>query len=390
VTAGPRGGPALPPLPEDAQRFVDQWKQERTLFVDQLRLLQQRYRDSGHAEEAAAIAAQIRSIQPRSEVVTAVGMAVTDLVNDGLPTRDEPVSMAAFRDQVGETLTFAIRGRDDQQIWGTKTYTDDSALETAAVHAGLLRPGQRAIVKVRPQAAQDRYDASDQHGVQSARSAGSRGSFQFVSAKVTTPQRSSSLASYRDLVGQSVVLPVIGVASRNVWGTDIYTDDSELAAAAVHAGAATIGQLSYVKVTFLPGQERYDASARNGVQSNPYGAFQGSVRIEPAAPAPARLPYGEDAAPLVLGTIFGHVGASVEIEVTGSATGAVYGSGPYTDDSSVAAAAVHAGLLRPGESGMIRVVYDSGLANYPSSNRNGITSQSYGPWTGSIRLERGR
>jgi hypothetical protein len=386
---GGPAGPPLPPLADDAQRLVDQWKQERLAFVEQLRLMQQQYRDSGHADQAAAIAANIRAMQPRSE--NATGAATAELANDGLPSRDDPIPMAAFRNRPNEPLTFAIRGRDDQAVWGTNTYTDDSGLESAAVHAGLLRAGQTALVKVLPLPGQERYEASDQHGVRSAESASARGSFRFVSASVTHPARSSSLSSYRDLIGQSITVPVIGAASRNMWGTDVYTDDSQLGAVAVHAGAAAVGELSYVKVTFLPGQDRYEGSSRNGVSSQSFGAFQGSVRIEPASPAPLKLPGGEDGSPLLpVGQLRGRSGVGFDVEVTGSTTGVVYGSGPYTDDSSIAAAAVHAGLLKSGETGMIRVVVDNGRESYPSSDRNGIRTQAYGPWGGSFRLERAR
>jgi hypothetical protein len=109
------------------------------------------------------------------------------------------------------------------------------------------------------------------------------------------------------------------------------------------------------------------------------------VRIEATSPAPMRLPYDEDASQLVsFGTLRGRVGASVDIH------GTVYGTGPYTDDSWIASAAVHAGLLKPGETGVIRVVVERGLDAYPSSNRNGVTTASYGSWHGSIRLERTR
>src|SRR5436190_617904 len=142
AAAAPGQSP-LPPLSEDAQRLIDQLKQTQASIVEQLRFLQLTYRDAGRAEDAAAIAAQVRVLQGRTASV--IGGATPDLVNEGLPTRDEPIVMSSFRAQAGQSLSFAIRGRDDQSVWGTRTYTDDSALETAAVHAGLLRAGQSGI-----------------------------------------------------------------------------------------------------------------------------------------------------------------------------------------------------------------------------------------------------
>lgn len=64
-----------------------------------------------------------------------------------------------------------------------------------------------------------------------------------------------------------------------VWGTDLYTTDSAVCAAAVHGGAiaATGGT---VRVTGAPGQARYVGSTRNGITSMDHGAAARSVRIE--------------------------------------------------------------------------------------------------------------
>jgi hypothetical protein len=379
---------SLPPLSADAQALLDRWTQERTSIIDQLRFLQLTYRDTGRAEDAAAIAAHVRMLQERIAPVS--GIATADLVNEGLPNADDPVLMSAFRSRVGETLSFAIRGRDDQQIWGTTTYADSSGLETAAVHAGLLRPGQRAIIKVRPLPGQDRYDATNQNGVQSNAYGRQPGSYRFVAASVTTPARTSSLSSYRDLVGQSIMLPVVGAAVGSVWGSDVYTDDSSVAAAAVHAGVLAVGEFGFVKITLLPGQTHYDGSAQNGVTSQPFERWDGSFRVE-RAPEPwiVQLPGGEDASRLVpMSTMRGRSGTSFIVQAVGSVTGAVWGTGTYTDDSSIAAAAVHAGLLKPDELGFVRVTIDGGRDRYAASERNGIKSQPYGAWEGSFRLER--
>lgn len=393
VPATAPGGapPAQPPLPTlspDAQRLFDQLKQDQAGIIEQLRLLQLTYRDSGHAEDAAAIAAHVRVLQQRTPPVS--GTVSADLVNEGLPSRDDPIRMSLFRPRVGETLTFAIRGRDDQSVWGTATYTDDSALETAAVHVGLLRAGQIGIVKVRVLPSQERYDATMQNGVQSGAYGHHEGSYRFTAVSVMTPARTASLSSYRDLVGLSVTLPVLATTSGSVWGSDVYTDDSSVAAAAVHAGVLAPGEFAFVKITLLPGQSRYDGSARNGVTSQAYDAWDGSFRVE-AAPQPwtVQLPGGEDASRLVqMSAMRGRTGTSFIVQAVGSANGPVWGTGVYTDDSAIASAAVHAGLLKPGELGFLRVTITAGRPSYDASERNGVKSQAYGPWEGSFRLER--
>jgi hypothetical protein len=388
----PAGPPStegrLPPIPADAQRVVDQWRQDLASVVEQLRIMQQSYRDSGHAEEAAAIALQVRALRPQSQ--SSNSTAVADLVNEGLADRDMPIVMSRFRDHVGEALTFVVRGRDDQPVWGTTIYTDDSALETAAVHAGLLRAGQTAIVKVGPAPGQPRYEASVQNGVQSLAFAEHAGSYRFVSASISRPTRTTAMTSYRDLVGHSITLPVVGVVSNNVWGSDVYTDDSLPAAAAVHAGVLAPGEFGFVKVTLMPGQAQYESSARNGITSRSFAAWEGSFRIERASePWTVQLPFGEDSSRLVdLAVLRGRPGTSFDVQVVGATAGSLWGTDAYTDDSSIAVAAVHAGLLKRGEAGLVHVVIGRGRESYAGSERNGVRSQPYGKYEGTFIVER--
>src|SRR4029077_12352294 len=58
---------ALPPLTPDAQQLLDQWKQNQASVIEQLRLLQRAYRDDGRAEDAAAIAAEVRVLRARAQ-----------------------------------------------------------------------------------------------------------------------------------------------------------------------------------------------------------------------------------------------------------------------------------------------------------------------------------
>nr|WP_233582862.1 LCCL domain-containing protein [Corallococcus sp. CA053C] len=65
-----------------------------------------------------------------------------------------------------------------------------------------------------------------------------------------------------------------------MWGTDLYTDDSNVCSAALHAGVipATGGT---VVVTLQPGLSSYRGTTRNGVSTLPYGSWAGSFSISP-------------------------------------------------------------------------------------------------------------
>lgn len=58
-----------------------------------------------------------------------------------------------------------------------------------------------------------------------------------------------------------------------VWGTDIYTGDSVLAAAAVHAGLVKPDESAVLKVSVTSPPAQFQGSMRNGVTSHDFGRF---------------------------------------------------------------------------------------------------------------------
>lgn len=81
--------------------------------------------------------------------------------------------------------------------------------------------------------------------------------------------------------GRGLLFEVVGRTDGSVWGTDIYTADSRLCAAAVHAGAVRAGERSLVRVTFDDGIGReYVGSTRHGVTTFDYANYPVSFRVE--------------------------------------------------------------------------------------------------------------
>jgi hypothetical protein len=98
-----------------------------------------------------------------------------------------------------------------------------------------------------------------------------------------------------------------------------------------------------------------------------------------------------DKKPAVPSTLVGveaEPGQVLVYEVTGSADGVIFGTDVYTDDSSIAVAAVHSGALKPNETGTIMVSVVPGRASYAGSSRHGIESQSCAEWSRSYTLRR--
>jgi hypothetical protein len=82
-----------------------------------------------------------------------------------------------------------------------------------------------------------------------------------------------SLTNYQSKFGTVLAIRVTGNAGGSVWGSDVYTCDSTLATAAVHAGMLKAGQTGVVRVKIVPSPMAYQGSTRHGVSSSSYGAF---------------------------------------------------------------------------------------------------------------------
>ena len=113
----------------------------------------------------------------------------------------------------------------------------------------------------------------------------SGGSTTTVSAPITYDviAAPTNLVGYRNRVGQSLQLSITGTTAGSVWGNGIYTDDSSIAAAAVHAGVVAVGQTATVTVNVVAGQSAYSGSSANGVTSRNWGAWGGSFSFADAA-----------------------------------------------------------------------------------------------------------
>jgi hypothetical protein len=77
----------------------------------------------------------------------------------------------------------------------------------------------------------------------------------------------------------TVVCPPKGEV-HSVWGTELYTGDSSICTAAVHAGAITLDAGGEVTFTMEPGQTRYEGGEANGVTSSSWGPFRTSFRVD--------------------------------------------------------------------------------------------------------------
>lgn len=100
------------------------------------------------------------------------------------------------------------------------------------------------------------------------------------SDEITPIAWSTSAATFKTDVGQSYKFqcPENGSESA-VWGSDIYTADSSICTAAVHAGIITLEKGGVVTIEFRPGRSVYGSTDRHGVKSNTYGEYPHSFVV---------------------------------------------------------------------------------------------------------------
>ena len=77
-----------------------------------------------------------------------------------------------------------------------------------------------------------------------------------------------------ETVGATYYFRVTGVTEGQLWGTDIYSGDSTIGAAAVHAGLLKPGETDFLKITVVTPPEKFPGIVRNGVTSTDYGRYQ--------------------------------------------------------------------------------------------------------------------
>jgi len=83
-------------------------------------------------------------------------------------------------------------------------------------------------------------------------------------------------------------------------------------------------------------------------------------------------------APATMHGLCEKMGATFYFRVTGVTEGQLWGTDIYSGDSNIGAAAVHQGLLKPGETRILRVTVINPPDSFPGTERNGVTSTEYG------------
>ncbi|MBP0463778.1 hypothetical protein J5Y09_07640 [Roseomonas sp. PWR1] len=167
-------------------------------------------------------------------------------------------------------------------VWGTGTYTTDSRICRAAIHAGAIT-STGGVVLVTPAPGQQAYRGSAANGVTTTNYGPWGGSFTVAPAIGDAPAPRAPAAAAlpacpADFEGRTEDLAcrcsAAQIATGTVYGTGIFTADSAICRAARQSGV--IGpEGGPVSIVALAGQDEYFPSTANGITTlrfGPYGA----------------------------------------------------------------------------------------------------------------------
>ena len=187
----------------------------------------------------------------------------------------------------------------------------------------------------------------------------------------------------------------------SIYGTGIYTADTSICRAGIHAGAIPV-EGGTVTLVLQPGRLAYRGSDQNGIESRDYGKYSSSFAIVTAGRAPAGTVTAASAAPGAAEAASNpliEAGCSFDARQltskdnppfrvacpAGCDDGSIYGTGVYTADSSICRAGVHSGVI-PESGGVVTITLEPGRPAYRGSEQNGIKSRDYGKYSSSFAV----
>ena len=236
--------------------------------------------------------------------ITVMALVTGVLPGQRLVVADDATSGLAFRSQVGRVATFVCPSTllANGTIWGTDRYLDESPVCTAAIHAGALTRGTSAQVTILMSADGQSFRGTARNGVTSLNYGPWESSYTFV--KTGQPGQidwATTLDRIPDDFRTPIKLscPPKGSTDFEVSGTDVYTSQSAICVAAVHAGVITRDGGGAISVIPVVKQASFPATTRNGVtttswvdpiwQSYPQpfrvASISTAVRVPTSAPA---------------------------------------------------------------------------------------------------------
>jgi hypothetical protein len=171
-----------------------------------------------------------------------------------------------------------------------------------------------------------------------------------------------------------------------VWGSEVFTADSQLCRAAQHAGSIS-GEGGLIRIDARPGQDKYLGSTRNGVASSDWASYDRSFVVAgaewPSGVTPPAGPYGCPSSGTSLAN--GRQSLTCRCGAEAMSQGTVWGNETYTTDSAICRAALHAGLLGP-DGGLVSLRAAAGKPRYRGKTAHGVSSEDWASYPTSFEF----
>lgn len=210
---------------------------------------------------------------------------------EGKPATWE-VNASSLNGKDGQTITLACSaGGTAHSVWGSDIYTADSSICTAGVHSGLITYQQGGAVTIELRPGRTIYGCSERNGVTTSPYGSYPRSFVFKTPNTealvqeaedqTSVLWNTSASAVGSETGKTYKFKCpSGGKQGTVWGTDIYTLDSSICNAAVHAGKLTTESGGPVTIEIRPGESSYKGTTRNGIKTNDYPKYGQSFVVK--------------------------------------------------------------------------------------------------------------
>lgn len=346
-----------------------------------------------------------------SLAVVGCGSRAAEQAPPGLPSAAKPSEAAApapsttcdtlgfqFQGELGTTVRVTCPAGCGGTVFGSNPYTADSPVCGAAIHAGAIA-ATGGVIELRKEVGRPAYRGLVRNGITSRDFGAYARSIVVVNASGGAPKipEDGLVEAGCSLVGDQlqgepgttvrVDCPSGCDARGHAHGSNLYTSDSEVCFAGVHAGAIGV-KGGLVEVRKDVGRPAFRGTSRNGVASRDHGPFPRTFAVlnaaggPPAEPADGAIEIGcsmtDDGLP-------GDPGAVLRLSCPAGcdSRGETFGSNLYTSDSAVCRAGVHAGAI-PAMGGVVELRKESGRVAYRGSTRNGVASRDYGAFARSF------
>ena len=147
-----------------------------------------------------------------------------------------------------------------------------------------------------------------------------------------------------------------------LWGSDVYSDQSSICTAAVHAGLITAEDGGAIAIRLLPGQDEYNGTAQNAIASQSSGRGEGSFTFTTLHdPVAGVVTVGDEQVPIQViswdttAQVYqARVGEAIAVYCPpGGDLASVWGDPNYRAEFSICSAAVHSNQLSQDDGGTV-------------------------------------